>query len=211
MTQEICQLRLKQRFISSIEELRENWNDEEIALYYANGRLLEWLEYFFYDELAEKIRSIENVENIMPILKAILWETTSMEAGSKNNIKNDTSGNTSQEKIFFEQGTESFKSGNHNEAMEFFRKGACLGDGKSLARLAWLCQQGKGIERDMDRAIACYLGAARLGCCGAMGELGDIYANVIGNYSMAAQWYQCAAARGDKYSVSILKRMNDEV
>jgi len=44
---------------SGLEELREHFDMEKIAGYFLLGKLAEWLEDRFYDEEAEKIRSID--------------------------------------------------------------------------------------------------------------------------------------------------------
>ena len=200
MKELVYQLILKQKTITSIEELRENWNEEEIALYYANGRLIEWLNYYFYDELAEQIRNLEKVENVMPALKEILWEKNNINANAKIGVPSNGEKQIKSSKSYFEMAKENISAGKYNEAFEFSRKGACLGDGRALALAAALCQKGKGVEMDKHAIVSCYLGAVKLGCYEAMGELGDICMQ-DGYYARAAQWYQRAADRGDEYSI----------
>ena len=52
--------------VRSIEELRENFDIEKIMEYYCNGKLLQWLERRYYDEIAEKIKALsQNNEKLV--------------------------------------------------------------------------------------------------------------------------------------------------
>ena len=44
--------------IRTLESLQEHFDLEKVTAYFLNGKLLEWLEDRYYDEEADKIRSL---------------------------------------------------------------------------------------------------------------------------------------------------------
>jgi TPR repeat protein len=89
---------------------------------------------------------------------------------------------------------------NYEEAFEYYKKAADLGDAKAMCGLGVLYHSGEGVIKDYKEAIKWYKKAAELGSAQAMFGLGIIYANgglgVTKNYKEALKWHQKAAELG---------------
>ena len=73
--------------VRSIEELRENFDIEKIMEYYCNGKLLQWLERRYYDEIAEKIKALsQNNEKLVEKIAEILGAKIEKEKENTINI-----------------------------------------------------------------------------------------------------------------------------
>ena len=73
--------------VRSIEELRENFDIAKIMEYYCNGKLLQWLERRYYDEIAEKIKALsQNNEKLVEKIAEILGAKIEKEKENTINI-----------------------------------------------------------------------------------------------------------------------------
>ena len=59
-------------------------------------------------------------------------------------------------------------------ALKLYQKAATLGNIEAQYNLAFMYENGKGIERDMDQAIYWYEKSARSGCIRALFKLNDL-------------------------------------
>lgn len=95
-----------------------------------------------------------------------------------------------------------------NEAFHCFEKGHEIDptDSELLYRLAVSYQEGLGIGKNEEMAVALYRRAAMFGHAPAMRAVGDAYAQISfsclpENWEEAAKWYRDAAERGDETAV----------
>lgn len=90
--------------------------------------------------------------------------------------------------------------GAYKIAVQCYRTAAEVGDSLGMNNLAWMYQNGYGVEKDVDKAIDWYLMSAYLGNDQAMINLGNLYEfseGVKQNDSKAFLWYQQAAELGN--------------
>lgn len=76
MENENIQLKLNGKIIYSLEELKKNLNAEELVIAYKDGLLIYWLEFFFYEKTADKIRAINPDKDLIEQLTHILMESS---------------------------------------------------------------------------------------------------------------------------------------
>ena len=71
MANEKWRLILNDKPVYSLKEIRENFNAEELAKSYKEGSLIRWLEFFFYEKTASKVRNINHDENLIEQITSI--------------------------------------------------------------------------------------------------------------------------------------------
>ena len=77
-------------------------------------------------------------------------------------------------------------------------KGVKLGEADAMFALATLYQDGKGVKKDLQKAVSLYESSAKKGLAAAQFNLGVMYANgtgVIQDFYAAKDWYTKAAAQ----------------
>ena len=89
------------------------------------------------------------------------------------------------------------KAGYGKEAAKWYEKAAKQGCVPAMMALAQICDAGKIIDRDENRAVEWYQKAAGLGEIKACIALGDIFTKSRKKPVEAAKWYRKAAERGD--------------
>ncbi len=73
MNKKNCRLRLNGKLMYSVEDVRKNFNETELVQSYKDGTLLKWLELFFYEDLAAKVRAVDINKNLNTQLKDIFF------------------------------------------------------------------------------------------------------------------------------------------
>ena len=102
----------------------------------------------------------------------------------------------------FARGRMAFLFGYHDIARELWVPLANDGYAKAQANVAWMYQTGKGLEKDLKKAVEWYLKAAKQDHNIAQNNLGVMYENGWGtkkNLKRAAYWYREAASTGYSY------------
>jgi TPR repeat protein len=87
----------------------------------------------------------------------------------------------------------------NGEAMRWYRMAADQGDAAAQTNIAWLYQNGWGVEQDYGEAMRWYRMAADQGYAPAQNNIGWLYKNgrgVAQDYSEAMRWYRKAADQG---------------
>lgn len=69
------QLKLNGKIIYSLDELKENFNAEELVTAYKDGSLIRWLEFFFYGKIADKVKAVNPDENLIEQLTHIFMNS----------------------------------------------------------------------------------------------------------------------------------------
>ncbi len=103
---------------------------------------------------------------------------------------------------FFARGRMAFLFGYYDLARELWVPLANDGYAKAQANLGWMYQTGKGMPKDLKKAIEWYLKAAKQDHVIAKNNLGVMYENGWGtkkNLKRAAYWYREAASTGYSY------------
>lgn len=88
----------------------------------------------------------------------------------------------------------------YDSAFLFFRQSAKLGNNSAKEYIAWLYENGLGVEQDRAQAVRFYREAAEAGSTYAMVRLANIYKDHSGNKKSlehALYWYQRAAEAGE--------------
>lgn len=96
-----------------------------------------------------------------------------------------------------------FLFGNYEYAFKIWEPLAYRGYAKAQATLAWMFHTGKGVHKNMKRALAWYRAAADNDHAIAQNNLGVFYEQGIEvgkSYTKAAKWYQKAAEVGYSYA-----------
>ena len=89
------------------------------------------------------------------------------------------------------------EAGDYERARQSFERGAELGDGSSLMRLAFMYDVGElGVEVDKARAMQLYRQAWRRGCPGAANNIAILYREQ-GKPRAMFQWFKREADAGD--------------
>ena len=83
----------------------------------------------------------------------------------------------SRKDIFFGLGSDYFREGDYEKAVEWFEKGARKGDGRSQYALGYCYHFGKGVVRDFEEAVKWYKKAVRRGESNAQQMLEDMRRN----------------------------------
>ena len=86
-------------------------------------------------------------------------------------------------------------------ALEWWEKAADLGNSFVMCDIAYVYEEGNGVEQDFGKAMEWYEKAADLGNADAMNNIGWMYGNGNGveqDLSMALEWYEKAAALGSE-------------
>jgi len=102
----------------------------------------------------------------------------------------------------FARGRMAFLFGYHDLARELWVPLANDGYAKAQANLGWMYQTGKGVEKDLKKAVEWYLKAAKQDHVIAKNNLGVMHENGWGtkkNLKRAAYWYREAASTGYSY------------
>ena len=98
---------------------------------------------------------------------------------------------------------EALERGRAQEAAELLRRAANRGHASAAFRLGALYEEGRGVERDAERAVAWYRRAADAGDERAWLNLAHMYAKGDGvpeDESRAAHWYERAARAGNAHA-----------
>ncbi len=92
-----------------------------------------------------------------------------------------------------------YRSGDYVTARIVWREAADQGDAQAQMHLGYLYEQGLGVERDLERALALYRRAAQAGLADAQYQLGLMYELGIGvpaDPDEAQAWYLRAVEQG---------------
>ncbi len=89
-----------------------------------------------------------------------------------------------------------YDAGDHAKAFGLFTECAALGDGAAMARLAILCELGRGTPFDLDASIAWDLKAIESGHSSALFNLGVTYRR-HGHIRKSRHWFERSLAAGD--------------
>lgn len=97
-------------------------------------------------------------------------------------------------------GTEAFRSGDYELALEELKPLAVHGDARAQLYLGSMYEMGKGVTQDYREAMRWYSRAAARGHPFAQTNIGHMYQLGLGvpvNYEKAMDWYRLAADKGD--------------
>ncbi|MBI3774605.1 MAG: SEL1-like repeat protein [Gammaproteobacteria bacterium] len=107
-----------------------------------------------------------------------------------------------ENEAIFARGRMAFLFGYHDLARELWLPLANDGYAKAQANLGWMYQTGKGMPKDLKKAVEWYLKAAKQDHVIAKNNLGVMHENGWGtkkNLKRAAYWYREAASTGYSY------------
>lgn len=110
---------------------------------------------------------------------------------------------------FSATGQVNYSAALHNDAQ--------AGDAQSMADLGWCYAYGKGVDKDIKKAVELFNKAIAKGNTDAMRRLGNLYREGDGvplDYSKAMEWYQKAADKGDSeamYNLGVMYANGDGV
>lgn len=111
------------------------------------------------------------------------------------------------------EGVEAFENENYEKALDKLEPAAKEGDRKALVYLARMYYEGRGVEKDVVRAIRLFRSAAEAGDSKAMVTVGYAYSNGIGvstDNARAVKWYRKAADAGNAVAQRNLGLMYEE-
>lgn len=121
-----------------------------------------------------------------------------------------TSATLSIARAGFDDGLAAFEEGDHETALAIWQPLAEAGDARAQNALGDMYLYGRGVPRDVDKAIGWYEQAAAQGHADAQNHLGVIHANGLGvevDRVTAFMWWKLAAERGHKdapHALSVL-------
>ena len=101
----------------------------------------------------------------------------------------------------YAKGEEYLNAKDYSPAQEIFRRLANDGYAPAQDKLAWMYQNGWGVEQSYSQAVSWYRKAAEQGNTEAMASMGLMYYRgwgVTQNYDTALEWYGKAAAQGSE-------------
>jgi len=110
-----------------------------------------------------------------------------------------------------DEGVEALEREEWRQAAEAFRRAAELGSSDAAFRLATLYEAGRGVEADINRAMAWYHRAAESGNEKAQFNLGHHYASgrvVERDIAEAARWYRKSAEKDNPHAQFTLGLMH---
>lgn len=102
-------------------------------------------------------------------------------------------------------------AGGDGEAASWLRAANQQGHKSAPYHLARLYQKGRGVDRDLARAVDLYETAEARGHSGAPLALGDVYAreDEVRDYALAVQWYRRATEKGSARASYELGRLHE--
>ena len=118
------------------------------------------------------------------------------------NIAEQSARAAQENEAIFARGRMAFLFGYYDIARELWIPLANDGYAKAQANLAWMYQTGKGMGKDLKKAVEWYLKAAKQDHVIAKNNLGVMYENGWGtkkNLQRATYWYRDAASTGYSY------------
>ncbi len=101
----------------------------------------------------------------------------------------------------YAKGVEYLNAKNYSPAFEIFRRLANDGYAPAQDKLAWMYQNGWGVEQSYSQAVNWFRKAAEQGNTEALASMGLMYLKGWGvpqNYDTALEWYGKAAAQGSE-------------
>ena len=101
----------------------------------------------------------------------------------------------------YAKGEEYLNAKNYSPAFEIFKRLANDGYAPAQDKLAWMYQNGWGVEQDYSQAVSWFRKAAEQGNTEAMASMGLMYYRGWGvsqNYDTSLEWYGRAAAQGSE-------------
>lgn len=99
-----------------------------------------------------------------------------------------------------DKGYETYKRGEHSEAVRWYRKAADQGLAEAQCELAYMYRDGYGVAEDYSEAVRWFRKAAEQGLSEAQIWLGIMYEEGLGvvkDYSEAVKWYRKTAEEGN--------------
>ena len=99
-----------------------------------------------------------------------------------------------------EDGQAAYNRGDYATALKLFQPLAEQGNSDARNNLAWMYEQGNGVQQDFKEAMKWYRLAAEQGSARAAYSLGVLYYNGRGapkSFENAMKWYRMAASQGD--------------
>ncbi|KAL9548085.1 hypothetical protein MBANPS3_005845 [Mucor bainieri] len=93
------------------------------------------------------------------------------------------------------------------EILDLLQTASQLGDAKATYRLGQAYEHGLGDvipEKELDKALACYVEAAELNHEDAMLKAGEILGGALGRHEEAMQWFQKAAEKLDNLQAKVM-------
>ena len=100
---------------------------------------------------------------------------------------------------------------NYSQALNIFRKLANLGYAPAQDKLAWMYQNGWGVQQSHSTAVDWFRKAANQGNTEAMASMGLMYYRgwgVVRNYDTSLEWYSKAAAQGSEVAQRRINSIN---
>lgn len=104
-----------------------------------------------------------------------------------------------QQKVLFDEGVAAYDAGNFTQAYEIWLPLAQRDDLAAMRNVALLLREGRGVERDPERALYFYERAARGGLVSAQLNTAFMYLEGDGipqDYKTASFWFHAAAIAG---------------
>lgn len=144
METENIQIKLNGKIIYSLEELKENFNVEELVASYKDGSLIRWLEFFSMEIIADKIRAINPNKNLTDQLKQIFMDGNESYKPQKNLMHDNekTEENLKRwEDIFpsaetlMKEAENYYAEKNYREAVKKYMDAYCLGNDEAVDKL----------------------------------------------------------------------------
>lgn len=144
MDKEHRQLKLNGKIIYSLEELKENFNAEELVAGYKDGSLIRWLEFFFYGKIADKVRAVNPDKNLIEQLTHIFTDSNENCEPRKIFMHVDEKleeNHESREDIFdnaetlMKEAENYYAEKNYREAVKKYMEVYCLGNDEAVDKL----------------------------------------------------------------------------
>lgn len=110
----------------------------------------------------------------------------------------------------YNRGIMAYKENNFEEAVDWFRQAADLGNTNAQCYLGFCYERGEGVDKDQEEAVKLYRCAAEEGNPTAQYNLGSCYENGRGVnqiYHEAINWYTKAAEQGYQSAQKALERL----
>jgi hypothetical protein len=171
-----------------------------------------------------KVDILEGIENKIETINNSKSDSEFKENGNspanlnKTNSQSKSTGLSQEENLSsldcFNEGQEYDKREEYSKAMKWYIKAAKIGSTAAMNNIAWLFENGQGVQEDYNKAMEWYLKAAENGNNTAMYNIGFLYKNAIGvnkDIEFAKKWYTKACKNGNKDACDKLKELQDEI
>ena len=113
---------------------------------------------------------------------------------------------------FFSKALQSARNNDYVTATQYYRQAAEYGHPGAQNNLGNLYQSGRGVEKDLQKAVSLFSESAKQGNVYGMRNLASCYLNGIGtesNFDLAIDWLETAAEQKDNLACAMLAKAYD--